>query len=187
MCSDSADSITDDSVEVVVALGANLGDPLAQLRFAARELEKISIRPLRYSSVWETQPVDCPPGSPVFANTIILAVAGADESPKAWLDQFQDWERQAGRLPKRMLNEARPLDVDLIAWGRRQLSTDRLVLPHPRAHLRRFVLEPLVELLPEWYLPGQLKPVRDLLEGLPPDSTFRKWVSAPEFSFLCRN
>lgn len=173
-------------MEVVVALGANLGTPLDQLQFAARELAAISLRPLRFSSVWETQPVDCPPGSPTFANAVILAAAGLEESPESWLDQFQDWERRAGRMPKQLLNEARPLDVDIIAWGEKQTATDRLVLPHPRAHLRRFVLEPLAELIPEWTLPGQSQSIRNLLNRLPSDSTFRRWVSAPEFSRMCR-
>ncbi len=186
MFSDFADSLMGEFVEVIVALGANLGDPLAQFRFAASELGRISTRPLRFSSVWETQPVDCPPGSPVFANAIIIAGADAGDSPEAWLDHFQDWERRAGRIPKRLLNEARPLDVDLIAWGQQQLSTDRLVLPHPRAHLRRFVLEPLAELAPEWHLPGQSMSIRELLSQLPPDSTIRRWIPALEFSAACQ-
>lgn len=185
MSSGSANPSSVNDLEVVVALGANLGEPLTQFRFAARELAAISSRPLRFSSVWETQPVDCPPGSPTFANTVIIASAGLEVSPETWLNQFQEWERRAGRVPKRLLNEARPLDVDMIAWGQKQCVTERLVLPHPRAHLRRFVLEPLAELLPEWTLPGQSLSIREILNRLPSDSTSRKWVLAPEFSQMC--
>jgi 2-amino-4-hydroxy-6-hydroxymethyldihydropteridine diphosphokinase len=97
-----------------------------------------------------------------------------------WLDQFQAWEREAGRAPKRVHNEARPLDIDIIAWGGLIWKTPRLVLPHPRAHLRRFVLEPLAELLPDFVLPGQKTTVSELLRSLPPEVDFRRWMTAEE-------
>jgi 2-amino-4-hydroxy-6-hydroxymethyldihydropteridine diphosphokinase len=65
-----------------------------------------------------------------------------------------------------MLNEPRLLDLDLIAFGQRALSTPTLVLPHPRAHLRRFVLQPLSEIAPGFILPGQAQTVSQLLNGL---------------------
>ena len=165
---------------VVIALGANLGNPIEQLRWAVRQLAGIAAGPLHCSSVWETVPVDCPPGSPRFANAVVWTSAPSAVSPVEWLDQFQTWERESGRTPKRVHNEARPLDLDLIAWGGLVLNSSRLILPHPRAHLRRFVLEPLAELLPDWVLPGQTASVAELLRSLPQELAFRKWMTAEE-------
>jgi 2-amino-4-hydroxy-6-hydroxymethyldihydropteridine diphosphokinase len=77
-------------------------------------------------------------------------------------------------VPKRVVNEARPLDLDLVAWGDERRDTAALVLPHPRAHLRRFVLAPLAELAPDRVLPGQTAAVADLLAGLPLDPGLRR-------------
>jgi 2-amino-4-hydroxy-6-hydroxymethyldihydropteridine diphosphokinase len=66
------------------------------------------------------------------------------------------------------------LDLDLIAFGAEVRSTPQLTLPHPRAHLRRFVLEPLNELAPDLVLPGQSKPIRQLLAALRTDEVLRR-------------
>jgi 2-amino-4-hydroxy-6-hydroxymethyldihydropteridine diphosphokinase len=71
------------------------------------------------------------------------------------------------------MNEPRPLDLDLIAFGPQTRSRPSLVLPHPRAHLRRFVLQPLSEVSPNYVLPGQSFDVTHLLAALPPDATIR--------------
>jgi len=83
-------------------------------------------------------------------------------------------EREAGRRPKKVHNEARPLDLDIIAWGDLTMRTDFLVLPHPRAHLRRFVLQPLAEIAPESVLPGTGHSIAELLEAVPPDPAMRR-------------
>jgi 2-amino-4-hydroxy-6-hydroxymethyldihydropteridine diphosphokinase len=80
-------------------------------------------------------------------------------------------EVEFGRQPKLILNEPRPLDLDLIAFGGETRNSPKLVLPHPRAHLRRFVLQPLSEIAPELILPGQSKTVVQLLAKLPADET----------------
>ena len=87
---------------------------------------------------------------------------------------MQALEKEFGRRPKQVFNEARPLDLDLIAFGVEVRSTDRLTLPHPRAHLRRFVLEPLAEIAPDLVLPGQTASVRALLAALPTDEVIAK-------------
>jgi 2-amino-4-hydroxy-6-hydroxymethyldihydropteridine diphosphokinase len=91
---------------------------------------------------------------------------------------LQELEREFGRRPKQVLNEPRPLDLDLIAFGAETRQAAALVLPHPRAHLRRFVLQPLAEIAPDLVLPGQGKPVLDLLLALPPDPEM-SWHSPP--------
>ncbi|MES1180381.1 MAG: 2-amino-4-hydroxy-6-hydroxymethyldihydropteridine diphosphokinase, partial [Verrucomicrobiota bacterium] len=75
-------------------------------------------------------------------------------------------EVEFGRKPKMVLNEPRPLDLDLIAFGGEVRLTASLTLPHPRAHQRRFVLQPLGEIAPDLVLPGQKLAVAQLLAGL---------------------
>lgn len=88
------------------------------------------------------------------------------ETPDSLLKKLQDLEKEFGRAPKKVFNEPRPLDLDLIAFGSEVRSTSELTLPHPRAHLRRFVLEPLAEIAPDLVLPGQGRPVAALLQDL---------------------
>ena len=120
------------------------------------------------SSLWETTPVDCPPGSPVFVNAVVGLIPRAGETPESLLAKLQGLEQEFGRRPKQVLNEPRPLDLDLIAFGSETRAGKELTLPHPRAHQRRFVLQPLSEIAPDLILPGQKKTVLQLLGELPP-------------------
>lgn len=151
---------------VVVALGSNLGDPKAQIRKAMRRLQELSDKPLRRSSLWETEPVDCPPGSPKFVNAVAAFTPRKGETPETLLKKLQAIEKEFGRKPKTVLNEARPLDLDLIMFGGERRKTADLTLPHPRAHKREFVLGPLGEIEPDLVLPGRRKTIAALLEAL---------------------
>ncbi len=82
---------------------------------------------------------------------------------------MQELEKVFGRTPKKALNEPRPLDLDLIAFGNETRHSPELTLPHPRAHRRRFVLQPLSEIAPDLILPGQNKTVAQLLIELSSD------------------
>ena len=137
-------------------------------------LQKLSDHPLAKSSLVESTPVDCPPGSPNFVNAIVGLVARPDETPESLLPKLQALEKQFGRSVKKVLNEARPLDLDLISFGDEVRSTPKLTLPHPRAHLRQFVLQPLVDIAPGLILPGQGKPVSELLRQLTTAEIVRK-------------
>ena len=162
------------SPSVILALGANLGDPAATVRAAFAQLDALASEPIRRSSLWLSTPVDCPPGSPLFVNAVALLVPRDGETPESLLEKLQQIERDLGRQPKQVLNEARPLDLDLIAWGSELRNTPTLILPHPRARLRRFVMEPLAELASDLVLSGQSQPVAALLANLPPDPAFRR-------------
>ncbi len=151
---------------VFVALGSNLGDSQRVLREAMQQLQAFSRQPLVQSSLWQTSPVDCPPGSPPFVNAVIALVPGERETPESLLTKLQAMEKEFGRQPKKVLNEPRPLDLDLIAFGRETRNTPELTLPHPRAHLRRFVLQPLSEIAPDLVLPGRTQTVAELLRAL---------------------
>lgn len=163
----------------VISLGSNLGDSARLLRAAVQRLARLSAQPPRCSSLWATTPVDCPPGSPPFVNAVALLVPPAGMSPEQLLAELQGLEREFGRRQKVVLNEPRPLDLDLIWFGSETRSTPELILPHPRAHLRRFVLQPLAELLPEAVFPGQEKTVSELLERLHTDEQVSRLKEAP--------
>ncbi len=129
-------------------------------------LQKFSDAPLLKSSLIETAPVDCPPGSPNFINAVVGLAPRAGETPESLLSKLRTLEKEFGRQPKKIPNEPRLLDLDLIAFGDEVRATAELTLPHPRAHLRRFVLQPLAEIAPDFHLPGQTKTVAQLLANL---------------------
>lgn len=147
---------------VLVALGSNLGDSPSLLRAAVTRLRLFAIHNFRASSIWESEPVDCPPGSPNFFNAAVAFHLVEGLTPETLLKALQTLEKEFGRQKKTVLNEARPLDLDLIAFGRETRQSSELVLPHPRAHLRGFVLQPLRELAPDLQLPGQERTIAEL-------------------------
>jgi 2-amino-4-hydroxy-6-hydroxymethyldihydropteridine diphosphokinase len=159
-----------------VALGSNLGDSRKILLDAMARLQQFSTVPILKSSLWQTSPVDCPPGSPKFLNAVAALIPPADETPESLLAKLQALEKEFGRQAKKIPNEPRPLDLDLIAFGNeiRPAAPKRseggrspdLVLPHPRAHTRRFVLQPLSEIAPDLVLPGQSRTAAQLLAAL---------------------
>ena len=159
---------------VFIALGSNLGDTRGNVTRAMERLEELSAAPLRRSSLWVSQPVDCPPGSPQFVNAVVTLVPLAKETPESLLGKLQALEREFGRQPKRVLNEPRPLDLDVVAFGTETRATAMLTLPHSRASQRAFVLQPLAELAPQLVLPGQSRTAAELLGSLPPGSLCRK-------------
>ena len=157
-----------------IALGLNLGDSAGNVLRAMTRLEAFSKHPIRKSSLWQTEPVDCPPGSPNFVNAVVGLVPLADETPESLLLKLQALEKEFGRKLKKIHNEPRPLDLDLISFGNETRASKELTLPHPRAHQRRFVLSPLAEIAPEWIMPGQAKTVAQLLAASRPDSGVSK-------------
>jgi len=156
-------------VPVGIALGSNLGDRSAELdagisflRFLAENNE------VRESPRIETAPVDCPPGSPPFLNSVAeIEIDSVLFPPLNLFGCLEEFEIERGRSPLRDVNTPRPLDLDIIYYGVERFDQMGLIIPHPRAHLRRFVLEPLSHLRPDLILPGQTKTVRQLLEGQP--------------------
>jgi 2-amino-4-hydroxy-6-hydroxymethyldihydropteridine diphosphokinase len=149
-----------------IALGSNLGNSREILNTAIIRLQEFSTTPLLKSSLLETAPVDCPPGSPMFLNAAVGLTPRTGETPESLLTKLQALEKELGRQPKKVLNEPRPLDLDLIVFGNETRATAGLTLPHPRAHLRKFVLQPLAEIAPDLILPGQTKTAKQLLAAL---------------------
>lgn len=157
-----------------VALGSNLGNSRQILLAAMERLQMFSDEPLLKSSLWKSTPVNCPPGSPNFANAVVGLVPHAEETPESLLEKLQALEKEFGRQPKLVLNEPRPLDLDLIAFGQEKRTSHFLTVPHPRALERKFVLQPLVEIAPDLVFPGQTKTVKVLLENLRTDEVLHR-------------
>lgn len=157
-----------------ISLGSNLGDSVQILREAFKRLAELSDQPLLLSSLWATSPVDCPPGSPDFVNAVVGLTPRTGETPESLLGKLQALEKEFGRRPKAVMNEPRPLDLDIIAFGKEVLETALLTLPHPRAHLRQFVLTPLMEIAPQLVLPGQVKSIDALQAELNSTEVMRR-------------
>jgi 2-amino-4-hydroxy-6-hydroxymethyldihydropteridine diphosphokinase len=130
----------------VLALGSNLGDREGFLAFAVSSLSRLPQTQVLAKSQWrETAPVDVPEA---FAELTFLNGAVLIEtqlSPEVLLDAALAIEAEAGRV-RTVRNGPRPLDVDLILYEGERRNTAQLTLPHPRAHLRDFVLDPLRDL-----------------------------------------
>ncbi|HEX5397549.1 MAG TPA: 2-amino-4-hydroxy-6-hydroxymethyldihydropteridine diphosphokinase [Verrucomicrobiae bacterium] len=163
--------LTSPANKAFVALGSNLGDSRKMIMDAMARLQSFSDQPILQSSLWETSPVNCPPGSPRFANSIVGLIPHEKETPESLLKKLHELEREFGRAPRNVLNEPRRLDLDLIVFGNEIRNLPELTLPHPRAHRRRFVLQPLSEVAPDLILPGQEQTVEKLLAALPPGET----------------
>jgi 2-amino-4-hydroxy-6-hydroxymethyldihydropteridine diphosphokinase len=146
-----------------IAFGSNLGDRLAYLRDArARVLSLPGVAlPILSAPLFETDPADCEPGTPPFLNTVIeVEYVG---HPVTLLDALRAIEIDLGRPSKHPRNVSRPIDLDILYAGNLALRNEEIAIPHPRLHLRRFVLAPLAEIRPELLLPGEMKTVAQLL------------------------
>ena len=162
------------STLAIIALGSNLGDSASLLRGAMARLQQCSHHPLLKSSLWQTAPVDCPPGSPPFVNAVVALRPRAEETPESLFEKLQALEQEFGRRPGSIRNAPRPLDLDLIAFGQETRATPHLTLPHPRAHHRRFVLQPLSQIAPDFVFAGPGQTVSALLDALPADECVRR-------------
>lgn len=135
-----------------VALGANLGDPIATIRAALGALANLpESRVVHSSSLYRTAPVG-ELEQPEFINAV--AALETTLAPEALLDALLDIETRFGRI-REQKNGPRTLDLDLLLYANQQLDLPRLTLPHPRLHLRAFVLYPLAEIAPDLHLPGR--------------------------------
>jgi 2-amino-4-hydroxy-6-hydroxymethyldihydropteridine diphosphokinase len=132
-------------VMACVALGANLGDAVATVQQALRDVAALPDTQLvKASSLYRSAPYEAQ--GPDFINAVALVQTLL--SPLALLHALQSLERESGR-ERPYKNAPRTLDLDLIFYGDVALSTPELTLPHPRWHERAFVLQPLAEVWPE--------------------------------------
>lgn len=149
--------------KVVFSLGSNLGDRLANLQGAVDAIRDTpDVIVVDISSVYETAPVEAPEGSPEFLNLVIVGETTLE--PRTLLERAQAIEDAFGR-ERSEPNAPRSLDVDLVMVGTTETEQTDLMLPHPRAHERGFVLLPWVEIDPTAELPGR-GPISPLLQQI---------------------
>lgn len=142
-----------------LGLGSNVGDREANLREALERLHTAGIHVARRSSLYETEPQDVR-DQPWFLNAVIKVET--ELFPRQLLGCLQNIEREMGRrrvTPKGPRN----IDIDILFYGRSVIDAPELQVPHPRIAERRFVLEPLSEIAPEFRHPVIGKTAREML------------------------
>jgi len=146
-----------------VALGSNLGDRLGNLRAARKAIVALpNVKPpVLSSAIYETEPVGCEPGAEKFLNAVVELDYKGD--PERLLEQLIRIEEALGRKRDHSKNISRAIDIDLLYCGDCSIEDERLQLPHPRIHLRKFVLQPLTDVRADLVLPNQRKTIRELL------------------------
>lgn len=149
--------------EVIIALGSNLGDRLEMLRRAAEFLQKLSSEPISVSSAYETDPVGA--STKMYLNAV--ASIRTELRPGALLRRLKDWETAQGRDPDAGRWTDRLIDLDIIDYDRKYIEEAELVVPHPECAKRRFVMQPLSEIAPDWVHPTEGVRIEDILDALP--------------------
>jgi 2-amino-4-hydroxy-6-hydroxymethyldihydropteridine diphosphokinase len=149
-----------------LGLGANLGDPVAQIERAILRLPVPgALRVLARAGLYRTRPIG-PAGQPDYLNTALEIETTLE--PLLLLDRLKAIEGELGRTPGVRWGP-RVIDLDILLYGDRELRSDRLVIPHAELARRRFALAPLSELAAERIVPGLGRTVKMLLEGLGDD------------------
>jgi 2-amino-4-hydroxy-6-hydroxymethyldihydropteridine diphosphokinase len=160
---------------ILVAIGANLAGPhgempLVACRAAVEALRSLpGLRLAALSHFYETEPLP-PSGQPAYVNAVARLEGVAD--PVWLLARLHGIEQRAGRV-RGVRNAARTLDLDLIEHDGLVRDSPNPILPHPRAHLRAFVLVPVADVAPDWVHPRLGRRIAELLSSLPPQGVTR--------------
>ncbi|GAA2252339.1 MULTISPECIES: 2-amino-4-hydroxy-6-hydroxymethyldihydropteridine diphosphokinase [Kitasatospora] len=169
---DSADSTLQNPRNAVVALGSNLGNRLETLQGAVDALEDTpGVRITAVSGVFETEAVGGPAEQPNYYNAVV--VLRTTLPPGSLLERANAIEDAFGRV-RTVRWGARTLDVDILAYEGVTSDDPQLLLPHPRAHERAFVLAPWLDAEPDGEVPGHGR-VADLLKGLGEEAGTAVW------------
>jgi len=146
---------------VFISIGSNLGDKIGNCKIAIEEIAAFA-KIVKVSSCYETEPLGYE-DQPNFINC--AAEIRTDLSPHELLTRLNQVENKLGRVREEKWGP-RTIDLDIIFYGKQVVKDDNLVIPHPRAHLRGFVLEPICEIAPEFIHPVLSLPVSKILDDL---------------------
>ncbi len=156
------------ATEAALSLGSNLGDRLQWLEQACALIaSNPDIRIIATSPVYDTEPCGAPEAFSALNYLNMVAIVETSLTSLVFSDAIHAIEFLLGRCRSGKPNHPRNIDIDIICYGSLSMHTPSLILPHPRAHLRRFVLQPLSDLRPNMVLAGQTSTVTELLSGLP--------------------
>jgi 2-amino-4-hydroxy-6-hydroxymethyldihydropteridine diphosphokinase len=158
---------------IYLSLGSNVGDREANLRAAIAALEDAGVSVRRVSSLYETEPVDFLE-QPWFLNCAVEGETETELEPLELLRALREIEAKMGSK-KLVAKGPRLIDMDILLYGEEKIDTPELQVPHPRMHLRRFVLVPLAEIAPELRHPSWSGTVSDLLARTPDRSEVRRY------------
>jgi len=164
-------------VIVYLALGSNLGDPEEHLRAAIRALPEHGIDTLCCASVYSTEPREVL-DQPWFLNTVVQATTNL--SPVDLLTACLDIERENHRT-RDQLKGPRTLDIDILFYGSEVVRKPGLIIPHPSFSARRFVLEPLAEIAPDFVDPLTGQTIQELLGCCADEATVTRVSDARAF------
>ena len=149
---------------VAIGLGGNIGDSEKIFAEAVECLKQGGLSSVRMASIIVTPAIDCVPGTPDFRNSAV--VGDWEGTPLDLLKLTQSIEQSMGRPLCHSSRESRPLDLDILLMDGLCVSEPTLTIPHPRMCGRRFALEPLAQLEPDWIVPGVNLSVLECLKRL---------------------
>jgi len=154
---------------VYLSLGSNMGDPATNLNTAIAGLRALG-DVVAVSSFYETEPVELT-AQPWFLNCAIKL--DTEKMPKQLMSGILELEQEMGRR-RQQKKGPRIIDIDILLFGNSIIETKGLTIPHPAMHQRRFVLEPLAEIVPDVRHPVFKRTVRELRDALPPGQAVRR-------------
>jgi 2-amino-4-hydroxy-6-hydroxymethyldihydropteridine diphosphokinase len=161
------------TIVAYIGLGSNLGDRAGHLLCAVKNMLDIALPLTRVSSVYETSPVDTF-DQPIFLNAVVELSGPKLPAPDQLLSNLLQIEKNLGR-DRSVLRGPRTIDLDLLFYENQLLESEDLVVPHPRLHLRKFVLAPLAELTPNLIHPRLNKTIYQLLMEIGDNQVVKKW------------
>ena len=162
-----------ETVTAYVGIGSNLGDRAGNLLLAVRGLMEASFQVTKLSAVYETEPVGLDYEAPAFLN-MVAEIRATGITPTQMLARMLRIEYLLGRTDK-SLKKPRTIDLDLLFCGQQHIDSPFLTVPHPRAHLRRFVLVPMNEVCQNFIHPLLHKDMGTLLAECPDHSHVARW------------
>ena len=166
---------TRNNTTAYIGLGSNLGDRAGNLVMAIRAMLNAGLPVKRLSQVYETEPVETF-AQPNFLNMVAELQVEALPSPEETMERLLRVEESLGRT-RNLARGPRTIDLDLLLFGNEIRESQLLTLPHPRLQHRRFVLEPLAELCPDFQHPVLHRSISELLGETTDNSAVKRWIA----------